>query len=134
MKIVNDTSLQSLINLIKGLFLGRSEAQTIISHASDKIATTEKEVVSLGGEATAPDYASLPLLCGQPMILFGEGTPQVSVVPKNWKQYDPATGDGYDWNGLPSAIGQQYINESATANGRYIAVLQNNGTLKWINF
>ena len=83
MKIVNDTSLQSLINTIKGLFLGRSEAQTIISHASDKIATTEKEVVSLGGETTAPDYASLPLLCGQPMILFADGTPQVSVVPKN---------------------------------------------------
>lgn len=111
-----------------------NEAQTIISHASDKIATTEKEVVSLGGEATAPNYASLPLLCGQPMILFGKGTPQQSVVPWNWKQYDPETGDGYDWNGLPSAIGQQYINESATANGRYIAVLQNNGTLKWINF
>ena len=134
MKIVNDTSLQSLIKLIKGLFLGRSEAQTIISYTSDKIATTEKEVVSLGVEATAPDYASLPLLCGQPMILFGDGTPQVSVVPKNWKQYDPATCEGYDWNGLPSAIGQQYINESATANGRYIAVLQNDGILKWINF
>ena len=134
MKIVNDTSLQSLIKLIKGLFLGRSEAQTIVSYTSDKIATTEKEVVSLGGKATAPDYASLPLLCGQPMILFGDGTPQVSVVPKNWKQYDPATCEGYDWNGLPSAIGQQYINESATANGRYIAVLQNDGILKWINF
>ena len=49
MKIVNDTSLQSLINSIKGLFLGRSEAQTIVSYTSDKIATTEKEVVSLGG-------------------------------------------------------------------------------------
>lgn len=134
MKIVNDTSLQSLINTIKGLFLGRSEAQEIVSYTSDKIATTEKEVVSLGGEATAPDYASLPLLCGQPMILFGKGTPQQSVVPWNWKQYDPVTCDGYDWNGLPSAIGQQYINESATANGRYIAVLQNDGTLKWINF
>ena len=134
MKIVNDTSLQSLINSIKGLFLGRSEAQAIISYTSDKIATTEKEVVSLGGEAATPDYASLPLLCGQPMILFGKGTPQKSVVPWNWKQYDPVTGDGYDWNGLPSAIGQQYINESATANGRYIAVLQKDGTLKWINF
>lgn len=134
MKIVNDTSLQSLINSIKGLFLGRSEAQAIISYTSDKIATTEKEVVSLGGEAATPDYASLPLLCGQPMILFGKGTPQKSVVPWNWKQYDPVTCDGYDWNGLPSAIGQQYINESATANGRYIAVLQEDGKLKWINF
>lgn len=134
MKIVNEVSLQSLVNSIKELFLGRSEAETIVSYTSDKIATTEREVVSLGGDVRVPDYASLPLLCGQPMILFGKGTPQQSVVPWNWKQYDPATGEGYDWNGLPSAIGQQYINESATSNGRYIAVLQSDGTLKWINF
>ena len=134
MKIVNDTSLQSLVNSIKGLFLGRNEAEIIVSYTSDKIAATEKEVVSLGGDVRVPYYASLPLLCGQPMILFGKGTPQQSVVPWNWKQYDPATGEGYDWNGLPSAIGQQYINESATSNGRYIAVLQSDGTLKWISF
>lgn len=134
MKIVNDTSLQSLVNSIKGLFLGRNEAEIIVSYTSDKIAATEKEAVSLGGDVRVPDYASLPLLCGQPMILFGKGTPQQSVVPWNWKQYDPATGEGYDWNGQPSAIGQQYINESATSNGRYIAVLQSDGTLKWINF
>lgn len=134
MKIVNDTSLQSLVNSIKGLFLGRNEAEIIVSYTSDKIAATEKEAVSLGGDVRVPDYTSLPLMCGQPMILFGKGTPQQSVVPWNWKQYDPATGEGYDWNGLPSAIGQQYINESATSNGRYIAVLKSDGILKWINF
>lgn len=134
MKIVNEVSLQSLVSSIKELFLGRSEAETIVSYTSDKIATAEQEIASLGGAVRVPDYASLPLLCGQPMILFGKGTPQQSVVPWNWKQYDPATGEGYDWNGLPSAIGQQYINDSATSNGRYIAVLQSDGTLKWINF
>ena len=67
-------------------------------------------------------YNSIPLLCGQPMILFGAGTPQESIVPTNCKQFDPITGDGYNWNGAPSAEGQQYINILADTNGRYTAV------------
>ena len=67
-------------------------------------------------------YNSIPLLCGQPMILFGEGTPREEEVPSNWKQFDPITGDGYNWNGTPSAEGQQYINILADTNGRYTAV------------
>ena len=51
-----------------------------------------------------PDYSALPLLCGQPPILYGEGTPQKSVVPLNWKQFDPVTNTGYNWNGTPSAL------------------------------
>lgn len=131
MKIVNDTSLQSLIRTIKELFMSKGEADAIITLASDKIDSIEHEVISLG-ETT--DFSSLPLLCGQPMILFGEGTPQVSVVPKNWKQYDAMTDEGYNWNGNPSAIGQQYINVSASTNGRYVAVDNEDGTLSWNNF
>lgn len=67
-------------------------------------------------------YNSIPLLCGQPMILFGAGTPQESIVPTNWKQFDPITGEGYNWNGTPSAEGQTYINTAAGANGHYTAV------------
>ena len=67
-------------------------------------------------------YNSIPLLCGQPMILFGAGTPQESIVPTNWKQFDPITGDGYNWNGTPSAEGQTYINTEADTNGHYTAV------------
>ena len=67
-------------------------------------------------------YSSIPLLCGQPMILFGAGTPQESIVPSNWKQFDPETGEGYNWNGLPSAEGQTYINTAADTNGHYTAV------------
>ena len=131
MKIVNDTSLQSLIRTIKELFMSKGEADAIITLASDKIDSIEHEVISLG---ETPDFPSLPLLCGQPMILFGEGTPQESVVPKNWKQYDAMTDEGYNWNGKPSAIGQQYINLSASTNGRYIAVNNEDGTLSWKNF
>lgn len=67
-------------------------------------------------------YNSIPLLCGQPMILFGAGTPQESIVPTNWKQFDPITGEGYNWNGTPSAEGQTYINTEADTNGHYTAV------------
>lgn len=80
------------------------------------------------------DFKRLPLLCGQPMKLFGAGTPQEAIVPDNWKQYDPATGEGYQWNGLPSALGQEYINTSATTNGHYTAVPNGFGNLKWSNF
>lgn len=68
----------------------------------------------------ARDVATLPLLCGQPPVLYGAGEPAEAVVPDNWKQFDPATGEGYNWNGNPSALGQRYINVSA-ANGGYTA-------------
>lgn len=67
-------------------------------------------------------YNSIPLLCGQPMILFGAGTPQESIVPTNWIQFNPETGEGYNWNGIPSVEGQTYINTTADTNGRYTAV------------
>ena len=79
------------------------------------------------------DHASLPLLCGQPMMLFGAGTPQEAIVPDNWQQFDPETGTGYNWNGEPSALGQVYINTTAETNGRYTAVRSGN-TLIWKNF
>ena len=65
---------------------------------------------------------SIPILCGQPMILFGAGTPQESIVPSNWIQFNPETGEGYNWNGTPSAEGQTYINTEADTNGHYTAV------------
>ena len=67
-------------------------------------------------------YNSIPLLCGQPMILFGEGTPREEEVPSNWKQFNPETSEGYNWNGTPSAEGQTYINTAADTNGHYTAV------------
>ena len=67
-------------------------------------------------------YSSIPLLCGQPMILFSAGTPQESIVPTNWIQFNPETGEGYNWNGEPSAEGQTYINTASDTNGHYTAV------------
>ena len=67
-------------------------------------------------------YSSIPLLCGQPMMLFGAGTPQESIVPTNWIQFNSETGEGYNWNGDPSAEGQTYINTASDTNGHYTAV------------
>lgn len=105
--------------------LAETETQTS-SHDHDIDAIVETR---LG----APDYNVLPLLCGQPPILFGAGTPQEAIVPINWRQFDPETGEGYNWNGLPSAIGQQYINTSVDTGGRYIAIPGANGALAWKN-
>lgn len=82
------------------------------------------------GEKVEQGFDSLPLLAGQPMKLFGNGTPSVGVVPTNWKQFKDG---GYDWNGTPSALGQEYINVDATTGGHYIAVRDGKYGLKWLN-
>ena len=106
---------------------GEVEGQAVqIAQLEDAIERIPMDVV--------PDYRELPLLCGQPPILYGAGTPQESIVPTNWKQFDPETGKGYNWNGTPSALGQQYINTSASTGGRYIAYDSGNGNLAWKNF
>ena len=91
------------------------------------------EDMQAAAQLTANDHASLPLLCGQPMTLFGAGTPQESIVPSNWKQFDPMTGEGYNWNGTPSAEGQVYINTLADVNGRYTAI-RSGHSLIWKNY
>lgn len=76
----------------------------------------------------------LPLLCGQPPILYGKGTPQEAIVPDNWRQFNPDTGEGYQWTGYPSALGQQYIDTTASTGGHYTAVSDGNYRLSWKNF
>lgn len=98
------------------------------------ISAHNSEINELVQETTKqPKYNSLPMLAGQPAILFGAGTPQEAIVPDNWQQFDPETGEGYNWTGVPSAIGQQYINTTATTGGRYIAVRDGYYGLKWLN-
>lgn len=109
--------------------------------ARDVVDLEEKVNAVARGDFGTPDYGTnLPLMCGQPMVLFGAGTPQEAIVPDNWKQYDADTDEGYNWNGLPSALGQRYINVSASSRAEYIAVRtsydKNNANydvLKWLN-
>ena len=123
--VVSDSCLDFQIPITHDLFFVLYESETNADSSLDFSAAVK-----------VPDYSALPLLCGQPPILYGEGTPQESVVPLNWKQFDPITNTGYNWNGTPSALGQTYINISATSNGRYTAVpdVTNPYNLKWVNF
>ena len=107
----------------------QSEAESVGSDTDALIQDMEQAVLF-----ERKGYNSIPLLCGQPMILFGAGTPQESIVPTNWIQFNPETGEGYNWNGEPSAIGQQYIDVTATAGGRYIAIQTADYELIWKNF
>ena len=86
----------------------------------------QEEIVDIAKPVT---FSSIPMLCGQPMILFGNGTPQESIVPINWIQF---LDGGYNWTGLPSALGQTYINTAVNSGGRYTAVWNGN-VLKWVN-
>ena len=125
-----------------------NEKAALVQEAVDKVNTFETRVAEtetltsshdhdidaiIETRLGAPDYNALPLLCGQPPILFGAGTPQEAIVPINWRQFDPETGEGYNWNGLPSAAGQQYINTTVDTGGRYIAIPGANGALSWKN-
>lgn len=91
-----------------------------------KIDTLEEEVTDAPTEA---DFNSYPKLCGQPMKLYCNGTPSSSLRPDNWIQL--ADG-GYDWNGAPSAIGQECIDYSTTPGSKYEAVRSGSWGLKWL--
>lgn len=107
--------------------------QSGLSTVEVAAATSRADLDRTMSRVASPDDRALPLLCGQPPILFGAGTPKETVVPENWNQYDPATGEGYNWNGKPSAIGQQYVDTTAASGGRYIAARNGEWDLKWIN-
>ena len=110
-EVVATAELTNLINAVQ------ADMESVIAEKDTLIQDMEQAVL-----LERKGYNSIPMLCGQPIILFGAGTPQESVVPTNWKQFDPITGDGYNWNGTPSAEGQTYINTSTDTNGRYTAV------------
>lgn len=121
-EVVATAELTNLINALS------EDMKSVIAEQDAIIQDMEQSVL-----LERKGYSSIPLLCGQPMILFGAGTPQESIVPTNWKQFDPITGEGYNWNGTPSAEGQQYINTSVNTNGRYIAC-KGGFNLYWKNF
>lgn len=131
------TDLVSAINELAGKVGSAADdvasLQSGLSSVETAAATNRADLDRTMSRVASPDDRALPLLCGQPPILFGAGTPKETVVPDNWNQYDPATGEGYNWNGKPSAIGQQYVDTTAASGGRYIAARNGEWDLKWIN-
>lgn len=137
---LNTASKTDLVSAINEL-VGKASAvaddvaslQSGLSTVEAAASTNRADLDRTMSRVASPDDRALPLLCGQPPILFGAGTPKETVVPENWNQYDPATGEGYNWNGKPSAIGQQYVDTTAASGGRYIAARNGEWDLKWIN-
>lgn len=79
--------------------------------------------------AVDADFREIPMLKGQPMKLYCNGTPSSSVVPDNWISL--ADG-GFDWNGAPSALGQEVIDYSTSPGAKYEAVRDGSYGLKWL--
>lgn len=131
------TDLVSAINELVGKVGSAADdvasLQSGLSSVETAASTNRADLDRTMIRVASPDDRALPLLCGQPPILFGAGTPKEAIVPDNWSQYNPATGEGYNWNGKPSAIGQQYIDTTAASGGRYIAARDGEWDLKWIN-
>lgn len=134
MQVVRDGFTASVCTQLSNLSKRISTVAERLAQVDDYCTQALREIGSMARDVYSHDTKDLPLLCGQPSILFAHGTPQEAVVPVNWKQYDWTTDTGYDWNGQPSAMGQQYINIDATTGGRYIAVPNDNGSLSWKNF
>lgn len=134
MRAVKDGVFASVATQLGNLSQNIASTQAALAGVEKTAAGNEASIEGIVAETR--DFDSIPTLCGQPMILFGAGTPQESIVPSNWNQYDPDTDTGYDWTGVPSALGQVYINTSASSNGRYTAVWADEGAqeLKWLNF
>lgn len=117
---------------LRQFFATKSEMEAVIAEKDALIQDMEQSII-----LERKGYNAVPLVCGQPMVLIGYGTPQEGTVPFNWKQFDPKTGEGYNWNGLPSANGQIYLDiynndESSSTAKIYVAVsLYNAGDLVW---
>jgi len=103
-----------------------------LSSKADDI--VEYEVQSIvGGLSSISKGVSVPVVCGQPIVLIGTTTsaPAEANIPSNWIQFNPTTGEGYMWNGQPSFVGQIYV----TSNGKiYISEKTSSGTLSWVNY
>lgn len=132
-KAVKDGVFASIATQLGNLSQNIASTQSALSENESAASTNRADLDRTMSRVASPDDRALPLICGQPPILFGAGTPKETVVPDNWNQYDPATGEGYNWNGKPSAIGQQYIDTTAASGGRYIAARNGEWDLKWIN-
>lgn len=133
MKAVKDGVFASVATQLGNLSGNISSTQSALDSNDHQTAENEADIEGILATYGNNDSRDIRLLCGQPEVLYGEGTPQEGVVPTNWKQFDPETGEGYNWTGLPSALGQMYVNTTATSNPAYISVRDGEYELKWLN-
>ncbi len=136
MKVVKDGVFASLATQLGNLAQNIASLSSALSAVEMTAGSVEATVSGINEFYGSDDFREVVKLGGQPMKLYGKGTPQLSIVPDNWKQYDPATDTGYDWTGRPSMPGQTYIDTTAAADGKvtYEAVYEDESTLelKWL--
>ena len=133
MKAVKDGVFASVATQLGNLSGNISSTQSALDSNDHQTAENEADIEGILATYGSNDSRDIRLLCGQPEVLYGEGTPQEGIVPTNWKQFNPETGEGYNWTGLPSALGQMYVNTTATSNPAYISVRDGEYKLKWLN-
>lgn len=112
------------------IFEDGQNAEYKVSNIENDVVGSDHTVDELIYDNVMRDFRVVPTLGGQPMILYGAGTPAEAVVPINWKQFDPETEEGFNWIETPSMLGQRYVNTAG--NTAYIAVKDGTFGLKWI--
>lgn len=122
-------ALTAMQTAIESLPDGTAVTATVAEHTVELQDKPDYDAI-FNADADDADFDKLPKLCGQPMILFGNGTPQEAIVPDNWIQF---LDGGYNWNGTPSALGQQYVNTAASSGAHYVSVRNGEFGLKWVN-
>ena len=93
---VNAAKMQALVEAIAAL---RAEVDSL------------RKGIDRGGrfEADSVSSRSVPLYNGFPIILSAPGVPAANLVPYEWDRETMG-----EWDGIPSFIGQTYINTAAT--------------------
>lgn len=106
-----------------------TEAQTAgrkVADLSEDIDEDRRQSDTLGdASAHSMDFHSPITICSEPLFLYGDGAPSANTIPANWDEEKMGR-----WVGMPSFIGQMYINTSASSNVLWIAV-NNTATSGW---
>lgn len=133
MRAVKDGVFASVATQLGNLSQNISSTQSALDSNDHQTAENEADIEGILATYGGNDSRDIRLLCGQSEIIYGAGTPQESIVPSKWKQFNVESGEGYNWTGLPSALGQIYINTTATSSPAYISVRDGEYGLKWQN-
>lgn len=111
--VMKHGALANLTSQIFGIYEHRTMAEAV-AQLAERVAALE-DSRGLLGDATAGklDVSELRK-CLYPVVLKGHGDPGSSVIPVNLPE-------GLPWDGVPSFVGQFYINLDAASGGLYYA-------------
>lgn len=103
----------NLASQLFGIYEHRTMVEAVVSLAKRLEALEDSR--GLLGNATAGTLdVSQITKCNAPLTLYGHGVPSADTPPENWPS-------GLPWDGVPTFIGQQYIDLDASSSGFYYA-------------